>query len=196
MKVLRSLSFVCLVFSILAIGACSSQKKTKKSKSRSRTSSSRPSPSKTTRSDNSSSSSSSTYRNKYAQKLGVSASQLKSEKLYSFVNQWEGTPYRYGGTSKSGVDCSAFVGALYREVYNKNLPRTTSEIGKVVKSVSKSNLNEGDIVIFDINGKKGSHMGVYLANNKFIHASTSKGVMISDLNNPYYVKAFSRGGKI
>lgn len=181
----------------MAIGACSNQKKTKKPSSRSKPTTARPTPSKPTRSASSNSSStSSTYKNKYAPKLGVSPSQLKSEKLYSFINDWEGTPYKYGGTSKSGADCSGFVGILYREVYGKNLPRTTSEIGKVAKSVSKSNLTEGDLVIFDINGKKGSHIGVYLANNKFVHASTSKGVVISDLNNPYYVKAFSRGGKI
>jgi lipoprotein Spr len=193
MKVFRTLSFGCLVVSILAIGACSGQKRAKKPSSRSTHSSSRPSPSKAV---SNASSSGTKYKSKYAQQLGVEPSQLKSERLYAFINEWEGIPYRYGGTSKTGVDCSGFVGALYREVYSKNLPRTTSEIGKVAKSVSKSNLSEGDIVIFDINGKKGSHMGVYLANNKFVHASTSKGVVISDLNNPYYVKAFSRGGKI
>lgn len=133
---------------------------------------------------------------KYAVELGVSSNDLKNEKLYQFIEDWKGVPYKYGGNSKVGVDCSGFIGQLYREVYTINLPRTTSEISQVSKPISKPNLSEGDIVIFDINGKKSSHVGVYLINGKFVHASTSRGVVISDLTNPYYQKAFSRGGKI
>ncbi len=134
-------------------------------------------------------------RTKYAPKLGVQASELKSVKLYSFVDSWQGIPYRYGGTNRSGVDCSGFVGALYREVYQKNVPRTSREIGRQSKKIGKSQLREGDLVFFDISGKD-SHVGVYLANNHFVHASTSKGVVISSLTNPYYQKAFSAGGRI
>ena len=181
-----------ILVSLLFLASCSNNKKSKgKTATKSRTEVRKPSSS-----SSSSNASAAAIKQKYAQELGTSASQLKSEKLYLFIDEWRGTPYKYGGTNRSGVDCSGFVGELYRQVYTKNLPRTTSEIGKASKPISKSDLNEGDIVIFDINGKKGSHVGVYLANNKFVHASTSKGVVISDLNNPYYQKAFSRGGKI
>lgn len=115
--------------------------------------------------------------------------------LYRFVETWTGTPYRYGGTNQSGVDCSGFTGALYREVYKKTIPRTTKDISKGAKRVSTAHLKEGDIVFFDINGKKSSHIGVYLQNKHFVHASSSKGVIISHLDNPYYQKAFSHGGR-
>jgi murein DD-endopeptidase / murein LD-carboxypeptidase len=181
-----------ILVSLLSLASCSNNKKSKgKTASKAKTEVRKP-----TSSNASSNAGNAAIKQKYAQELGTNASQLKSEKLYLFIDEWRGTPYKYGGTNRSGVDCSGFVGELYRQVYTKNLPRTTSEIGKASKPISKSDLNEGDIVIFDINGKKGSHVGVYLANNKFVHASTSKGVVISDLENPYYQKAFSRGGKI
>lgn len=134
-------------------------------------------------------------RSAYASRLGVSAGQLKNERLYIFIDEWEGTPYRYGGTTKSGADCSGFVGALYQDVYKKQLPRTTSQLDQGTKTIAKNNLQEGDIVFFDIEGKKNAHVGVYLVNNKFVHASSSKGVTISDLENPYYKKAFAKGGR-
>jgi cell wall-associated NlpC family hydrolase len=88
------------------------------------------------------------------------------------------------------------VGAVYRDVYRQDIPRTTSELNKASKSVSQKQLKEGDLVFFDIDGKKNAHVGVYLINNKFVHASSSKGVIVSDLMNPYYKKAFARGGKL
>lgn len=130
----------------------------------------------------------------YASKMGVSPSELKNRALYSFISDWEGTPYRYGGTTSSGVDCSGFVMRLYQDVYKKTLPRTTSELSRKINKKSSSKLKEGDLVFFDINGKKSSHVGVYLHNDYFVHASSSKGVMISSLQNSYYQKAYSRGG--
>lgn len=132
---------------------------------------------------------------KYARTLQVKPSDITNLRLYEFIDQWEGTPYRYGGTSKSGVDCSGFVGNLYSEVYKKSIPRSTTDMEKSTKNVGKSNLKEGDVVFFDIDGKKTSHVGVYLQNGRFVHASTSKGVIVSDLSNPYYQKTFNRGGK-
>lgn len=137
----------------------------------------------------------SSIQNKYGSILGVSADKISNITLYQFIDDWYGTPYKYGGQSRSGVDCSGFINTLYSQVYHKSIPRTTKDISSKVKSVSKSNLKEGDIVIFDIQGKKHSHAGVYLLNGKFVHASSSKGVIISDLENPYYVKAFSKAGR-
>jgi len=133
---------------------------------------------------------------RYARELGVSVSAIENERLYVFIDQWKVTPYQYGGTSTSGVDCSGFVGVLYQDVYSKRIPRTTTELSKSAKKVSTNNLQEGDLVFFDINGKKSSHVGVYLMNNKFVHASSSKGVIISDLLNPYYQSAFAKGGRL
>lgn len=133
---------------------------------------------------------------KYAEKLGVSKSQIKNTVLYSFIDDWYGTKYKYGGLSKSGVDCSGFCNILYKEVYKKQLPRSTKEIAEQLKKVSKTKLEEGNLVFFNIEGKKNAHVGVYLINNRFVHASTSKGVIISSLENPYYKKAYSKGGKI
>lgn len=134
-------------------------------------------------------------RSKYASKLGVSTRDLENAALYNFIDQWEGVPYRYGGTTRSGVDCSGFVGALYKDVYRKSVPRTTSELERSSKKVSRNGLKEGDLVFFDIE-RKNSHVGVYLANDYFVHASTSRGVIISHLGNSYYKKVFSKGGRI
>lgn len=135
-------------------------------------------------------------QSKYAEILKVDVKAVQNIKLYQFVDEWVGVQYKYGGTSKSGVDCSGFCNVLYNNVYSKTLPRTSSEIAKQLQKVPKGSLAEGDIVVFDIEGKRNSHVGVYLANNKFVHASTSSGVIISSLEHPYYQKAYSKGGKL
>ncbi len=134
--------------------------------------------------------------NKYAKKLNVSATAITNTKLYAFIDNWYGTKYKYGGVSKQGVDCSGFCGILYKEVYHKTLPRSTSEIVKVIKRVKKAKLKQGDLVFFNIAKKKNSHVGIYLINHYFVHASTSHGVIISNLDNPYYQKAYSKGGSV
>lgn len=133
---------------------------------------------------------------KYAEKLQISKSQITNVSLYEFIDKWYGTKYKYGGLSTSGVDCSGFCNILYKEVYKTELPRSTKDIAKQLKKVNQSNLEEGHLIFFDIEGKKNSHVGVYLKNNRFVHASTSKGVIISSLENPYYKKAYNKGGTI
>ncbi len=137
-------------------------------------------------------------RTEYAKLLEVPEEQLGSTALYAFVDRWRGTPYRYGGqTREEGVDCSGFVNALYREVYGINLSRETGDIFREARRVRKrKKLEEGDLVFFDIKGKKRSHVGVYLQNGRFIHASTSKGVLISRLSNPYYTRYYCCGGRV
>ena len=133
---------------------------------------------------------------KYAEKLQVPKSQIKNVALYQFIDDWYGTKYQYGGLTKSGVDCSGFSNILYKEVYQKELPRSTKDLYKQLKKVNKTKLEEGNLVFFNIEGKKNTHVGVYLMNNKFVHASTSKGVIISSLENPYYKNAYNKGGTI
>jgi len=133
---------------------------------------------------------------KYAKLLIVTSSEIHNIALYNFIDKWMGVKYKYGGQTQEGVDCSGFVNALYKEVYQKVLPRSSTDIAKQLKNTEKNKLSEGDILVFDIDGKKSSHVGIYLTNNKFVHSSTSKGVVISSLELPYYQKSFSKAGKI
>lgn len=130
----------------------------------------------------------------FAAILGVSARDLKDKSLYSFIDQWLGSPHRMGGTKLSGIDCSAFVGILYREVYAKNLPRTSRDMGNQVKRKYERQLREGDLVFFSFGGRNIDHVGVYLRNNKFVHVSTRRGVIISDIKDSWYYKYFVRAG--
>ena len=133
---------------------------------------------------------------KYAKILNVSPKEIDNLQLYNFIDKWLGVKYKYGGTTQEGVDCSGFANTLYKEVYKTVLPRASQDIAKQLKSTSKNNLSEGDILVFDIDGKKSSHIGIYLTNNKFVHSSTSKGVIISSLELPYYQKSFSKAGQL
>ncbi len=135
-------------------------------------------------------------KERYAAVLKVSEQHIKNEKLYAFIDDWMGVPHRLGGMSKSGVDCSGFTTLLEREIYNKTVPRTARQMAEQVKVKSEKELEEGDLVFFDFEGKKFSHVGVYLQNNRFVHASGSKGVTISNLKDVWYHKVFSRAGYI
>lgn len=138
----------------------------------------------------------STIQIKYAELLQVSSEFIENLTLYKFIDKWIGVEYKFGGLTFEGVDCSGFANILYKEVYKKDLPRSSNEIAKIINPKPKNKLSEGDLLIFDIDGKKNSHVGIFLANDRFIHASTSKGVIISTLNLPYYQKTFSKAGSI
>lgn len=131
----------------------------------------------------------------YAQLLGVNSRDIsKSSDLYSFIDDWMGTPHRTGGLSRDGMDCSAFVGLLYREVYSQNLPRTSRDMADNVKRKYESQLREGDLIFFSFGGRNIDHVGIYLHNGKFVHVSTKKGVIISDLKDTWYYRYFKRAG--
>lgn len=133
---------------------------------------------------------------RYAAILNVKEQELDNEKLYRFIDSWMGVPHRSGGMDKKGVDCSGFTSILEKEIYDRNVPRTARSMAEIVKRKYEDDLKEGDLVFFDFEGQKFSHVGVYLHNNKFVHASTSKGVIISNLKDPWYYKYFSRAGSI
>jgi hypothetical protein len=133
---------------------------------------------------------------RYAGLLNVKEKELRNEKLYRFIDSWMGVPHRTGGIDKRGIDCSGFASILEKEIYGHTVPRTARSMADVVKRKYEEELKEGDLVFFDFTGQKFSHVGVYLHNNKFVHASTSKGVIISDLKDPWYYKYFSRAGSI
>ncbi|MFV8438360.1 NlpC/P60 family protein [Vibrio owensii] len=112
-----------------------------------------------------------------------------NQDLFQFFNEWEGTPYRLGGTKKSGIDCSAFVQKAFVEAYQMSLPRTTRQQSKQGVEMSWSDAQQGDLVFFKTR-RSTYHVGIYLGNKQFMHASTSKGVIISRLDNPYWASKF------
>jgi lipoprotein Spr len=116
--------------------------------------------------------------------------------LYYQVYDWIGTRYKYAGRSKKGIDCSGFVSEMYRNAYCISLMGGSRDIWPTVKQIEKEDLQEGDILFFKIKKGQISHVGVYLGNNKFAHASVKYGVTISDLDEEYYKKHFYKGGRI
>lgn len=120
--------------------------------------------------------------------------------LYNEGAKWLGTPHRMGGSTRKGVDCSGFVAIVYREVYGKRLARSSADMLKHnCKKVSRSKLREGDLVFFHTGGSKKktpNHVGIYLKNGRFIHTSTSRGVTVSSLSEPYYTRSWLTGGRV
>ncbi|EAY5298657.1 C40 family peptidase [Salmonella enterica] len=113
------------------------------------------------------------------------------------LQSWRGTPYRYGGMSRRGVDCSGFVVVTMRDKFDLQLPRDTREQSKIGTRIDKDELLPGDLVFFKTgSGESGLHVGIYDTNNEFIHASTSRGVMRSSLDNVYWRKSFWQARRI
>ncbi len=135
---------------------------------------------------------------KYSSMLGVTPTQLHNRSLYDFIEEWYGVHYKMGGNDKDGIDCSAFVQKLYEDVFSTNLVRTAREQFRFCRMVfDKETLKEGDLVFFKTKGRKRiTHVGVYLANNFFVHASSTQGVTISSLNERYWERYFAGAGKI
>ncbi|WP_423839552.1 NlpC/P60 family protein [Vibrio mytili] len=109
--------------------------------------------------------------------------------LLRFYNEWHGTPYRWGGTKKSGIDCSAFVQKAFVKAYQLSLPRTTRQQSKQGVKLSWEEAQYGDLVFFKTT-RTNYHVGIYIGNKQFMHVSTSKGVMISRTDNPYWASKF------
>lgn len=131
-------------------------------------------------------------------RLGVDIELQDNHKLYLQSAEWIGTPYRAGGDSKRGTDCSGLVSQLYKKVYRIHLSRSTDEQLKESNKVNRRHLREGDLVFFTgrSSRKRVGHVGIYLKDGKFIHASTSKGVIVSSLLENYYKRHWLRGGRI
>ncbi|MGV3657857.1 MAG: C40 family peptidase [Chitinophagaceae bacterium] len=132
---------------------------------------------------------------KYSILLDTEVEQVQNASLFEAIDEWYGTRYRYGGTTKNGIDCSAFVQVMFSTVLGIALPRTAREqYGATRRIQEDEELMEGDLVFFNTTGGV-SHVGVYLQNNKFVHAATSGGVMISDLDEAYWSKRFIGAGR-
>lgn len=139
-------------------------------------------------------------REQLSKKLGFKLNKKDNLRLYTAASHWLGVPYRSRGMTLKGTDCSGLVGNLYQEVYHKKLSRSAEDIAKNdCHHIGKSNLKAGDLVFFNTLNKKRkkiSHVGLFLKNGYFIHASTSKGVIISNLDEDYYRKTWKYGGKV
>jgi cell wall-associated NlpC family hydrolase len=128
--------------------------------------------------------------------LGLECSGDDNALLYETINSWLGVPYKYGGTDRNGIDCSAFVGTVFREVYGVTLHRTSNDMLQDVTLIGRSQLREGDLLFFTNSRGKVSHVGIYLKNNLFAHSSTSNGVSVSKLDSKYWSQHFYKGGRV
>ncbi len=128
--------------------------------------------------------------------LGMSKKQVHNSKLYSFIDDWYGTPYKYSGCTKSGVDCSCFTNICYEKVYGRKIARSANDLFTACDKISLSEAKEGDLVFFKIGGNKITHVGIFLKKKYFVHASTSMGVIVNSLDEAYYKKYFFCAGKM
>ena len=128
---------------------------------------------------------------------GLSVSFSVFASLIVQLSNWRGTPYRYGGMSRGGVDCSGFVLMTFRDKFDLQLPRETRKQAEIGTEIDKDDLLPGDLVFFKTgSGESGLHVGIYDTDNQFIHASTSRGVMRSSLDNVYWRKNFWQARRI
>ncbi|WP_404296639.1 C40 family peptidase [Halomonas sp.] len=124
-----------------------------------------------------------------ARSLGNPPPALIQQALLAQHERWVGTPYRIGGTSFQGVDCSALVQNVFEETFRVSLPRTTGGQVSQGQPVSRGDLAPGDLVFFRPPGRY-DHVGIYLGEGRFMHASSSRGVMISRLENRYWKRHY------
>lgn len=132
----------------------------------------------------------STSDHSHYQPTAVTPNSAKAEKLWQVFERYKGAPYHYGGTTGRGFDCSGFITTAYRESLGQQLPRTTSQMLRHGEVVPRREIEPGDVVFFRIAGKD-QHAGIYMGDNRFIHASTSSGVIMSELDGYYWRDRFS-----
>ncbi|RTE67785.1 glycoside hydrolase [Amphritea opalescens] len=111
------------------------------------------------------------------------------QRLLQHYQTWQGVPYRLGGTTKQGVDCSSFTQQAFQQQFGVQLPRTTADQAAEGMRVAGRSLQPGDLLFYRP-GAKGRHVGIYVGRGEFLHASTSRGVMISRVDNPYWRQYF------
>ena len=136
-------------------------------------------------------------RTKYAAKLETDDPEIIGNvALLKFMDEWYNVPYKYGGSDKHGIDCSGLTCTMYSEVYKRALSGTSASLFKETERVKQKDLCEGDLVFFRIHRNRISHVGVYIVNGYFLHASTKAGVVLSNLSEPYYKKYYAGGGRV
>lgn len=136
------------------------------------------------------------YKESRGAKAAEAMSDLKSKELYRFITDWTGVRYRLGGLDKSGIDCSGFALLLNKEIYGLKLPRRSKDQADVIKEKDVSQLKEGDLIFFSFGGNGIDHVGVYLNHGFFVHASTTRGVIVDDLSLPAYQRVLIKAGPV
>jgi lipoprotein Spr len=131
---------------------------------------------------------------KFSILLNTEVEQVQNLALFSLIDEWYGTRYELGGSTKEGIDCSAFVQMIYSQLFQILMPRTAREQYSACRKISRTEVKQGDLLFFNTRGGV-SHVGIYLQNNKFVHAASSGGVMISDVYEDYWVKHFVGAGR-
>jgi cell wall-associated NlpC family hydrolase len=127
---------------------------------------------------------------KYQKLNSVKTTQTEIKKrLLSQYHEWQGVPYKFGGMSKSGVDCSGFVYLTFQQKFNRIIARTTKQMIKAGNKISKFKMLVGDLIFFKTKVNE-RHVGIYLGGDEFMHASASQGVTISNLSNPYWSRHY------
>jgi len=132
---------------------------------------------------------------KYAIMMDIPVEQLNNLPLLQQIDHWWGTHYCYGGHDENCIDCSAFTQAMLHTVYGVDVPRTAKEQFNFTKRINDVELREGDLVFFK-KSRSISHVGLYIGNYKFVHAASSEGVTISDLNDSYWSKKYAGAGRV
>jgi lipoprotein Spr len=135
-------------------------------------------------------------REHLSEKLNLSLYESNNLALYTLIHEWLGVPHQDNGCTKSGTDCSCFVKMLLTEVYRKDVGRSSQEMYSKTQRIDQVALKEGDLVFFKIKSVKISHVGLYLQENKFVHVSSTKGVMISSLDEAYFKNSYAGAGRI
>lgn len=134
---------------------------------------------------------------KYSIKMDVAVEEITNISLLQKIDEWWGTPYCLGGSSKNCVDCSFFTLDVMKQIYKVDLKRTAAQQYEQSSKIEWAELKEGDLLFFKTEGRRTiSHVGIYLTNNKFAHASTSQGVTISDLADPYWQRRLYSLGRV
>lgn len=131
---------------------------------------------------------------KYSLLLDVEVETIKNVGLLRIIDDWYGVKYLFGGSTKRGIDCSALMQVFFTALYGIALPRTAKMQYDFSRRISRTELKEGDLLFFNTRGGV-SHVGMYITNNKFVHAST-KGVAISDMFDPYYTNRLIGVGRV
>ena len=131
---------------------------------------------------------------KHLPALGLSQSEVKTRLLSQYVT-WQGVPYRNGGESKRGIDCSAFVQLTYQQKFGIKLPRTTAQQASLGGQITNSGLRPGDLIFFKT-GWNNRHIGIYLEKYRFIHVSTTVGVTISTMTDPYWYDRYWQARRV
>lgn len=118
------------------------------------------------------------------------------EIMYKFI-EYMNTPYLWGGTSKRGIDCSAFIQTIFYQAVGVTLPRTSLEQSSVGVEVAKSDLKFGDLVFFDTMRKgRVTHVGMYLGNGFFAHSGSRTGVAVASLDDEFYTRTYLKARRV